>query len=39
MKDPNASLPVRRQYVETLKAMNAMRVANSRRRIGTRGQG
>jgi hypothetical protein len=35
MKDRGASFHVRRQYTETLKAMNMMRVANSRRRIGT----
>jgi hypothetical protein len=36
MKDPTAPFHVRRQYTETLNAMNAMRTANSRRRIGTR---
>jgi hypothetical protein len=36
MKDPKANMKVRRQYIETHKALNRMRRANSRKLVNIR---
>ncbi len=36
MKDPKAKMKIRRQYIETHKAMNQMRLTNSRKPVNPR---